>query len=386
MPRALILLMSRSWMGIARLPRALAMAGWDVASLCQENSFLAKTRFVDKRYSYPEKIQDLYLSLQRAVEEFRPDIIIPGCERTVDYLQKLTQVRLTGGGPKAEQTFHRMQALVRRSISHPDGFSITLSKTHLQSTAQQMGLRVPQSRSARSIEEACALADGMGYPVVVKGEFGFAGSAVRICATPSELVSAWKAVTQKSIANAVDVQSYIKGIPAMCSGVAYNGVLLECAFALKLKTHPFETSPCSLAQFAANAEAQRVLAAIVERISFNGFCSCDFILCPDSGDCYLLEFNPRPVPLSALGHLNGRDMAVALAKAMGSVPPSLNCDNTGSHQKGAVAFFPNEWQRDPGGFGTGSDTYWDVPWDDPELLRAYVDSVAIPRLSSHGCT
>src|SRR5665213_4486408 len=73
---------------IARLPRALQKAGAEVAVQCDRNGPLAATRFSDWRFMLPPRTGRLRdarrtLHLAVALAILRPDIVIPGDERSL---------------------------------------------------------------------------------------------------------------------------------------------------------------------------------------------------------------------------------------------------------------------------------------------------------------
>ena len=101
-----------------------------------------------------------------------------------------------------------------------------------------------------------------------------------------------------------------------------------------------------------------------------GFISFDFMIEAKTGKAYLLECNPRPIQIGHLGPRIGINLCDALARAVrGEVALQ-----SGAANEATVAMFPQEWLRSPTTIA-GLDAPLDVPWDDPELMRAMVTTL-----------
>ena len=376
MPKALIALLSHGWMGASRLPRALCRAGWQVDSLCAPHNLLAQSRFAG-RVTAVTSSETVLSGLVQAVNACQPDVLIPGCETAVRWFHQIARASTQQPWPEfASVTLAR----VRQALGNERYYDTTLSKTRMHALAQELGLRVPSQVGACTVQDALLAARQLGYPLVLKGEHGFAGQQVCICHNESDLVNSHRQMSGASPALHIDAQQYIRGTTAMCAGVAKEGRLLESVFALKLHTHPLPTSPCSVAGFANDDSARHILASLVQCLGFNGFCSCDVMVESETNDVYLLEFNPRPVPLTALGHLDGHDLCAAYAQTIGNAPAVAGAEQTPKstpERQAVVAFFPNEWLRDANSPYL-LNAYHDVPWDDPPLLRATINAVVKP--------
>jgi len=88
----------------------------------------------------------------------------------------------------------------------------------------------------------------------------------------------------------------------------------------------------------------------------------------DTGNAYLIEINPRSTQVGHLTLGHGRDLPAALYAAVSeqAVQPAPKLT-----EKDTIALFPHEWLRDPGSVFLQSG-YHDVPWGEPELVRACI--------------
>jgi hypothetical protein len=123
------------------------------------------------------------------------------------------------------------------------------------------------------------------------------------------------------------------------------------------------------------AEMDAATRRIARHFSLSGIYGMDFIR-DAAGAVHLLEINPRATQGGILPFGRGRDLPAALAACVApdetTLRPAIAND--------VVAFFPREWQRDPGSPYLTS-AYHDVPWDDPAVLRA---SLGLPMQISGG--
>jgi hypothetical protein len=128
------------------------------------------------------------------------------------------------------------------------------------------------------------------------------------------------------------------------------------------------TGPASVLRLIDNAEMSGAAEKIVRRLNLSGLHGFDFMLESHTGNAFLIELNPRT---TQVGHLRlgaGRDLPAALYAATSGSPlrevPKATENDT-------ITLFPQEWTRNPESafLRTG---YHDVPWEEPELIRACV--------------
>jgi predicted ATP-grasp superfamily ATP-dependent carboligase len=117
-----------------------------------------------------------------------------------------------------------------------------------------------------------------------------------------------------------------------------------------------------------NAEMSAAAEKLVRRLNLSGVLGFDFMLEAHTGNAYLIEINPRSTQVGHLTLGEGRDLPAALYSALSGeavhTAPKVTENDT-------IVLFPQEWMRDPESSFLMSG-YHDVPWDEPELLRACV--------------
>lgn len=397
-PRLLIIAVEETWFGVARLPKFLQISGFAVTALCYASSMIAHTRYLDKKILIQHEIdtKEFVQEILESVENLAPDLIIPGDERTVKLLHFLAS------GKAKEQGFNVSAAilnLIHSSLGDPRYYYATLSKYHIQEIASQLNLRTPCYTAVTSAEDARRFVEEHGLPIVLKEEFGLAGLGVVICNTQQDLDSALQRFFSKKSANPksltskvwrrikkrfgakqrfkwwveqkpnLSIQKFIHGKTAMCSFVAKSGQVLGGLGAIKERTHPGATGPSTVLRFIEHDEMSGIATAIVRHLGYTGFGSFDYIIEDGTDAAHMIELNPRQTPIVHLGSHVNRDLSTALYQTL--TTGTYNQDRPFALHPCRVALFPQEWIRDMHSEFIGrSDCYFDVPWDDPELMVA----------------
>lgn len=363
--RALILLFSPSWVGPARLPEVLHEAGFQIGAFCHGDSFLAQSGFNSYLVSMPEE-GSAWPNLVAAVRSERPDILIPACDLAIRFLHNIVDAEAAG---RLAPDSADVTGLVRRSLGNPQGHRRAANKIELHAVAKTLGLAVPAQITAADLDQARAFADTIGYPVVLKGEFGAGGHAVRVCASTGELDDGWRALREQDAGLRLLVSEYVRGTIAAQASVAWGGVVLETLTLVKVQTHPGPTGPSSVLKAVENPAAEQTARILIEHLGISGFSSVDLILDEERDRAVVLEVNLRPTPGCMIGGLWGRDHGRALASRLSGVPYSRVSI---AEVPEWVALFPNEWLRDRNSRHLVEDHH-DVPWRDPRLLKAFVE-------------
>jgi hypothetical protein len=400
-PRILLVAVT-DWFGPARLPRALRNAGFEVGMLADPNGLLAQSRHIDYRYSLSvDRVQLGVLGpVLRAIMEFGPRLVVPCDEAAVHLLQNFA---LAWDGARAPGGQFRvaMPPIVReillRSLGEARTFAVRSSRPLARRMAAQLGIAAPPSAPVPYLQAAEAFARDHGWPVVLTREGRTGGDRVRVCADTDELRVGYAALTQDEESHhgigyglsyafwsvmtglhlagdltrplqdgpLLAVEAMAPGRPASYSVVSYDGRWLAGIAAVAERLYPpgsATSSAVRLIHDPAMAEAGRKL---VGRLGFTGFAGLDFMRDEASGKLWFLKFNPRPTPLSHLGHLAGGDLCQALMAAVTNafpVPARPFAETT-------VALFPQDWARDPAATDRGVSVL-DLPDDDDRLFAA----------------
>ena len=176
--------------GPARLPKVLAAAGFRVAALCPAENPLAHTSYLEQHFALPQAKSAFRLAaaIHRAMLEWQPHLVVPGDEQVVALLHTLLHYL---GGKHTLGWPATMIDTLQRSLGAAGQRSAMLLKNDTQHLAKQIGVRVPDGREVRSLNDARQLARRVGFPLVVKKSFGSGGTGVKICHTEAQLAAAY---------------------------------------------------------------------------------------------------------------------------------------------------------------------------------------------------
>lgn len=248
-----------------------------------------------------------------------------------------------------------------------------VDKTRFARMASEQGLPRPASAVVGCRDELLAAVGRIGFPLVVKGARGQAGSSVRGASD-----------TEAALAAASDlggwpllVERMVTGPVALVAGVFAEGRLAAGFVGEKLRTvGPF--GPSAVIRVTGGPpEAVELARRAGEVFALEGFASLDMVLSPERGPV-LIEINPRPVPMLGLARRAGADLGAAFARLVdGHVPeePLLPTRSVTARQ------FPQELQRLRRESGRTLGTLrwaldprdWrELPWGDPGLMRQYL--------------
>lgn len=380
--KVLVITLRRWWLGVSRLPDALSKAGFEVAAWCPHESFLARTQGVSRHFPW-DNGADWTRQLRGIVADWRPDVVIPGDETIASFLRKLAAQSLLLHPQNAA-----LRKLLRRSLGHPHLTRPLDGKIEFQRLATRLGVRTPDDRPVFDFECALGSASGLGYPVVLKDDFGAAGIGVKVCENPAELREGWDQLdagrrlpdsrrekltlalaqlTGKSQPHR-SLQKFIQGKPAFHAVSALEGRRLTGVTAIVEVTDPPGTGPSCVVRLCELPEVSSACEKIIRATGMTGFAGFDFMIEDLTGHAYILECNPRPTPVSHLGGLIGDDLCAAFHDALANRPVAA-ASAVPKPQERLVAFYPQEMLRDPQSPYLSS-AYLDIPRDDAPLMAA----------------
>jgi hypothetical protein len=327
---------------------------------------LQRSQAIDDSILLPDSIDDdaLLQALLSALARVEPDIVVPTDDATILLLHSV--VALAERGRVDERT----RAVLRRSSGKFEHLRTARDRKLLAALASSVGARTPEHAVVRSEADALAFAARQGYPVVLKEEDSVAGFGVSICEDERALRAAVAKSSQNEavFSQGLLAQSFVAGKTAMRVVVAQAGRVLGGLSAIKLETWPRSTGPSTCLEFIDHAEMDASAQKVIGALGYSGFASLDFMLDAE-GRAFVIELNPRPTPITHLGERFGACLCRKLHAALTGEPT-----NAGEPQglPSRVALFPQEWVRDQNSPHLLAGVYHDAPWDEPDLVEAYV--------------
>jgi len=210
----------------------------------------------------------------------------------------------------------------------PDSIDLAEDRERFQKLVDQLGLKQPPNRTARSADEALMLAREIGYPLVVRPSYVLGGRAMEVVHADADLARYMREAVKVSndspvlldrfLDNAVEVD--IDVIADREGNVLVGGVMQHIEEA---GVHSGDSS-CSLPPYSLSAATQARLreqvVALAKALRVVGLMNTQFAVQTD-GDgedtIYLLEVNPRAsrtVPF--VSKAIGRPLAKIAARCM----------------------------------------------------------------------
>ena len=208
----------------------------------------------------------------------------------------------------------------------PDSIDVAEDRERFQKLLHELGLKQPPNRTARTEEQALALAHEIGYPLVVRPSYVLGGRAMEIVHGDKDLERYMREavrVSEKSPvlldrflddAIEVDVDCISDGEAVMIGGIMEH---VEAA-----GIHSGD-SACSLPPYSLSAELQdelrRQTAAMARALKVVGLMNVQFAIQGEGADAvvYVLEVNPRAsrtVPF--VSKATGQPLAKIAARCM----------------------------------------------------------------------
>jgi biotin carboxylase len=364
-PRVLLLALA-NWFGAPRLPRAFQRAGFHVTTFAFSGLIIQRAQAVDESILVPDSIdnEQLLAALMAALERARPDVVVPTDDATIILLHAAAALARRGDVPE------RTRQVLAASLGNLRHLRTVRSRKLLADLASSLSVPSPEHGAVYSEADALAFAARHGYPVVLKEEDSVAGFGVAICKSEAEL----RAALQKSAANpgvleqGLLAQTFVDGRAAMRVVVAKDGRVLGGLSAIKLETWPRSTGPSTCVELVDHPQMKASVEKTIEALGYSGFASFDFML-DGAGRAHLIELNPRPTPITHLGERYGACLCRHLHAALTGEPSGAG-EPRGLPSR--VALFPQEWVRDQNSAHLRDGVYHDAPWDEPDLVEAYV--------------
>ena len=162
---------------------------------------------------------------------------------------------------------------------------------------ESLGIPQPEGGMARSIEEALALADQIGYPVIVRPSFVIGGLAIDFCYSPSDLVNQLARATVVDPDRPVRIDRYLEGVEVDIDAVADGDTVLIPGLLEHIEragVHSGDSVGMFPPQNISASDQDLIVAAmdrIVRALGVRGLVNAQFIVRDDG--VYLIEVNPR---------------------------------------------------------------------------------------------
>lgn len=204
----------------------------------------------------------------------------------------------------------------------PDSIDLAEDRERFQKLIQQLGLRQPSNRTARTTEEASGLAEEIGFPLIVRPSYVLGGRAMEIVYNQDELSNYMQKAVAVSEASPVLLDRFLDNaievdIDAVCDAetVLIGGIMEHIEQA---GIHSGD-SACSLPPFGLSPSLQiqlrEQMVQMAKALNVIGLINAQFAI--QDQTIYILEVNPRAsrtVPF--VSKATGLELAKIAARCM----------------------------------------------------------------------
>ncbi|MCG2586813.1 hypothetical protein [Massilia sp. TS11] len=341
------------------LPERLALAGCEVLYAGSLEHLAAQSRHLRARFEIPRDGERVHIEALRAAFELHaPSRFVPLDEPAVVLIEQFARTRSEG----APAWMARMAEVARASL----GSGTQARQPVRQRTAamaRAAGLAMAPQCDNPDLDAALAFGAAHGYPLYLKLEHSAGGAGVTRLAD-AQAVRDWHARKPLPAPQQSVLQAEVSGRLGMFAAVAEQGRMLAGVAAFQVQTRSDSAlAPSSVVRVGPDAAMARAAQDFIGAHGLTGMHGWDFIIGPD-GEPRLIEWNPRAISISHLGHLVGADLCGVWAEALRGAAPHAARLADSAH---TVALFPYEWVRDPRSPWLRT-ALTDLPWDDAPLV------------------
>jgi len=237
-------------------------------------------------------------SLKKIIDKERPDAILPNL----------------GGqsGLNLTSELHRNGILDEYGVTvigvNIDAIQRGEDRIAFKETMNRLGIEIPRSEPAYSVEEAEKIANSLGYPVVVRPAYTLGGTGGGFVYNKEELTTIVPRGIAASMIGQVLIEESVLGWEELELEVvrdAKNRMITVCFIENvdPMGVHTgdsFCTAPMLTIESALQERLQRYAYAIVEAIEVIGGTNVQFAHDPETGRVVVIEINPRTSRSSAL--------------------------------------------------------------------------------------
>jgi hypothetical protein len=343
----ILIVTTQTWRQLTRMALRLSRYGCKVSVLCPAQGELQFFDQLHTRHSFrANKPLDC---LEAAILASGADFLVPGDDMAVWLLHELCE-----RAPQHSQ-------LIGRSIGPAHCFPTVRSRPKLLALARSLGLLVPETALARTMEEALAWSQGRSAPFLLKKDGTWGGGGVEIVEDRAELPRHYARLhaappvltrikdlllpsgnhysrpSDSWISEPeVSAQTYIEGTAATAMYACDKGRVLGQVQA-RVVASKGKTGPAIMIDLLADARIERAGTLLASSLRLSGFFGLDFILEKDTGAPYLIEMNPRCTQLGHVALPGQADLAGLLwAQWSGHPAPEIG----GSELSPSVCFYP----------------------------------------------
>jgi carbamoyl-phosphate synthase large subunit len=239
--------------------------------------------------------------LERIIERERPDAVLPtlGGQTALNLAMELVDRKAVARGPETPELIG----------ATADAIATAEDRAQFKHAMEEIGLSVPDSATAHSLDEALAVVEQIGLPVVVRPAFILGGKGTGIAATPDDFRRIAATGLAASPINEILIERSIAGwkeyeLEVMRDRADNCVVVCSIENLDPMGVHTGDSITVAPAQTLSDVEYQAMrdaAFACIRRVGVEtGGSNVQFALDPTNGDMVIIEMNPRVSRSSAL--------------------------------------------------------------------------------------
>ncbi|MEI7674560.1 MAG: formate-dependent phosphoribosylglycinamide formyltransferase [bacterium] len=230
-------------------------------------------------------------SLRKAINLYRPDIIVPEIEAIrTEVLKEFEDAGI-------------------QVVPSARAVNATMNRDTIRNIAAGLGIRTAKFNYAESVDEIVKVASGIGYPVVVKPVMSSSGKGQSVVENASEIISAWDYAIENSRGDRekVIVEEFIKfeneitlltikqknGETIFCNPIGHVQERGDYQYSWQASDTPFYfKDSSSLITYDKFVRAQEIAKQITDELGGAGLFGVEFFVTKD--EIIFSELSPRP--------------------------------------------------------------------------------------------
>jgi hypothetical protein len=279
------------WFAAARLAHALIEAGFSV-SACRPKAHVLElvdglTR--DCRLARLRRLR----SLDAAIRQARPDIILPDDERALVLLRRLHA--------RTRTTDSETSTLLARSLGNIEEWPSISSRTALANEAKALHISAPATDVISSADALSTWAAEQSLPIVLKTDGSWGGRGVAIVGQASQLREAWRTISNpprlpralkrmlfnreggplaawvRRVRPVVNAQQFVEGREAIATVACVDGEV-QTLVCLEVVQASEARGPAAIVRIIDHPAMAHAARRLVRRFGLSGFCGFDFMI------------------------------------------------------------------------------------------------------------
>jgi predicted ATP-grasp superfamily ATP-dependent carboligase len=236
--------------------------------------------------------------LRQQIASFRPDLMIPLCEPIMELLWDLDpQLDVPVYPPMTE-----------------DLRSVLRDRRRFYERAAALEIPVPPWMPIGSPADLEEAARRFGYPIVLRGTRGLAGSQVRVARSAAEAAKALGELNGESPGQPF-AQAFIKGPRHLVGGFFSRGEAIRLFAQVTIDQHPAVTGPSIRVRACTDEALIQSARRLVADLGWSGMACIEFIR-DEQGRFVLMEMNPRPWAALEVAERSGAGICRAFAESL----------------------------------------------------------------------